>query len=250
MNDASTTPTVAAPPPAPARRPVSRQFGVLLWREWRLEWRTRETVVTTAVFAAVVVLILSFSVAENRAAANAVVQAALLWITFTFATTLGIGRAFARERDAGALDALLLAPLDWSLIYLAKLVSTVVFTLLAQSGTLVLFIIFFGLAPTPLQVLQIVGLMVAVTCGHVAVGLLVAGMTVGLRAREMLLPVLLFPLLIPLFLAALRSTVLILTGGLTVIDPAGEALRWLGLIVAFDFAYLALGVALFPHVVR
>ena len=238
------------PDDSPPRPAAGRQFATLLWREWRLEWRTRETVVTTAVFAAVVVLILTFSVADNAASTNSVVQAALLWITFVFATTLGIGRAFARERDAGALDALLLAPVDWSLIYLAKLVSTVAYTLLAQAGTLTLFVFFVDLHLDALQLAQIVGLMAAVTCGHVAIGLLLAGMTVGLRAREMLLPVLLFPMLIPLFLAALRATVLIFTPVPTTADPAAEAAQWLGLIAVFDLVYLALGVALFPHVVR
>lgn len=250
----ATAPMVTAPPDtatAARLRPPSAvgQWATLVRREFLLEWRTRDMLMATGLFSALVVLVLSFSVAGSRGAQLPAVQAGLLWISFVFAATLGIGRSFARERESGALLSLLVAPLDWSLIYLAKFAATFIVTVVTQWLTLGLFAIFVGLNLDALQVAQLAGLIAAVSFGHIALGLLLAALTVSLRAREVLLPVLLFPLLIPLFLAALKATALILSA-FAVPGADVDWWRWLAMVGIFDLVYFALGVLLFPLVIR
>ncbi len=242
-----------------------RPLRGLLWREMRLEWRTRETVLATGLFAVIVALILSFTVAEHVVASlpglaaeqpqtarlQAGEVAGLIWVAFTFATTLGLGRAFAREREAGGggMDALLLIPADWCLIFLAKLLATLAFTLFAHTATLLVFVVLLALEVTVATLAWILLVALVATLGHVALGLVVAALTSSLRAREVLLPVLLLPLLIPLFLAATEATALALTGFL--LPGAWHGfLQSLLFLLMLDVLYLGLGFLLFPVVLR
>lgn len=229
----------------------------------RLEWRTRETLLATGLFAAIVALILSFTVAghvvgalpslaaerPDTARLQAGEVAGLLWVAFVFATTLGLGRAFAREREAGGMDALLLIPADWTYIYLAKLFATALFTLLAHTVTLGVFLVLLGLKASVGTYVLILAIAMVATFGHIALGLIVAAMTSSLRAREVLLPVLLLPMLVPLFLAATDATTVALTE--FALPDAGRAFaQSMTFLTLLTLVYLAVGLVVFPQALR
>lgn len=250
-----------------------KPLATLLYREALLEWRTRDLLLAAGLFAALVILILAFGVAPREAGTMPNVQAAALWIAFAFAGTLALNRAFARDRESGALEGLMLAPIDWSLIYVAKAVAGTAFTLIANSLALLCFTLFFPVPLTGPHLALLLGLMALGTAGHMAVGLLLSALTVSLRAREVLLPVLLFPLLIPLFLGAVTTTESVLRDAriqadLRVADasPASTTAReldtsdtalfrngwwrWVLLQIAYTVVFSALGLLLFPLVIR
>ena len=208
----------------------------------------------TGLFAGVVAFLLSIAVAGRGVAQQPEVQAALLWIAILFATTLGVGRAYAREQEGGAFTSLLLRPFDWSWIFAVKWLATTLWTTLAHLATLGVLVLLLQIGGLDLgTIAALIGLIALATAGHVACGLTVGALTVGLRAREVLLPVLLLPLLIPLYLAALSGTLLLLGGFVTAPSVAvGEAdlQRWILALAAFAVTYGTAGFLLAPVTYR
>jgi heme exporter protein B len=208
-----------------------------------VEARGRETVLAGAVFALLVLVI--FNLAFDLRVENvAAVAPGVLWVTVSFAGVLSLGRVFARERDRRTLDGLLLAPVDRSALYLAKVLTSVVSMLVVELVALPAFIALFNLVvDLPLLVLA---LMLG-TFGLAGVGTLFAAIAAHTRAREVLLPLLLFPIQVPVILATVKATgAAIRVPGL---DPP-EIGQWLGLLVAFDALFLGLSVLLFDYAIE
>lgn len=173
-----------------------------------VEWRSRQLFASMVVFALLVILIFNFAL-ELDALARAELSAGVLWSTFAFAGTLGLSRGWAIEREGRALDGLLLAPVDRSAIYFGKAIANMIFMLLVALVTLPVYGILYNVA------LFQVGLLAVVSLGawsYSAVGTLLAAMASQARSRDLLLPVLLFPLLIPVLIAAVRCSSLFLQG--------------------------------------
>jgi heme exporter protein B len=219
------------------------QVRALLWKDLLVETRSRESVVTGVVFALLVLVI--FSLAFDLRVENAAsVAPGVLWVTITFAGVLALGRSFARERDRGTLDGLLLAPMDRAALYLAKVTGNVLAMLVVEVVALPVYVALFGVSVEPLRLL---GALALGTLGLAGVGTLFAAMAANSRAREVLLPVLLFPVQVPVVLATVKST------GAAIRLPTGEpadAANWLGLLVAFDGLFLGLGLLLFDAAVE
>ena len=165
----------------------------------------------------------------------------VLWVAFTFAGVLALGRAFAREQDRGTLEGLLLAPVDRGAIYLAKLLASLTFMLIVEAASLPAYVGLFNLELDWLAFLPVVGFG---TLGLAAVGTLLAAMSANTRAREVMLPLLLFPLVVPLLIATVKATAQALGG------PAEEGHPWLGLLVAFDAIFIAVSLLVFDFVVE
>jgi heme exporter protein B len=218
------------------------QLRALIWKEALVEARGRETVLAGAVFALLVLVIFNFAF-DLRVESVAAVAPGVLWVTVTFAGVLSLGRAFARERDRRTLDGLLLAPVDRSALYLAKVVASIVSMLVVQVVAVPAFIALFNVrVDLPLLVLALV----LGTIGLAGVGTLFAAMAAHTRAREVLLPLLLFPIQVPVILATVKSTgAAIRVAGLEPPDVG----NWLGLLVAFDALYLGLSVVLFDFAI-
>lgn len=218
------------------------QLRALIWKELLVELRARETVLAGAVFALLVLVIFSFAF-DLRVESAASVAPGVLWVTVTFSGVLALGRSFARERDRRTLDGLLLAPMDRSALYLAKLVAMLASMLVVELVAVPAFVGLFNLVvDLPLLLL---GLLLG-TLGLAGVGTLFAAIAAHTRAREVLLPLLLFPVQVPVVLATVKSTAAaVRVPGL---DPP-EAGQWLGLLVAFDALFLGLSVVLFDFAV-
>jgi heme exporter protein B len=220
-----------------------RQLRTLIWKDLLVEARGRETVLAGAVFALLVLVIFNFAF-DLRVENVAEVAPGVLWVTVTFAGVLSLGRAFARERDRRTLDGLLLAPIDRSALYLAKVVTSVVSMLVVELVAAPAFIALFNLVVNlPLLILALV----LGTLGLAGVGTLFAAIAAHTRAREVMLPLLLFPVQVPVILATVKSTgAAIRIAGL---DPPDVG-QWLGLLIAFDALFLGLSVLLFDYAIE
>jgi heme exporter protein B len=227
----------------PSRTRFFGQLRALIWKELLVEARGRETVLAGAVFALLVLVI--FNLAFDLRVENvAAVAPGVLWVTVSFAGVLSLGRVFARERDRRTLDGLLLAPVDRSALYLAKVLTSVVSMLVVEVVALPAFIGLFNLVvDLPLLVLALV----LGTFGLAGVGTLFAAIAAHTRAREVMLPLLLFPIQVPVILATVKATgAAIRVPGL---EPP-EIGQWLGLLVAFDALFLGLSVLLFDYAIE
>jgi heme exporter protein B len=217
------------------------QVGAILWKDLISELRARELVGGMAIFALLVLLVFNFAF-DLRVDNVGAVAPGVLWIAFTFAGVLGLGRSFVVEKDRGVLDGLLLAPIDRGAIYLAKLLGNFAFMLLVEVICLPVFTAFFNFGVVSADVIAIALLG---TFGFAAVGTLFSAMAVNTRARDVLLPLLVFPVCVPVVIAAVEATSRVFAG-----DPSGERLRWLGLLAAFDVIFSVICFIIFDFVVE
>lgn len=206
------------------------------------ELRTKEMVSAMFVFSLLVIFIFNFTF-DLRAQNATVLAPGVLWVAVAFAGMLGLGRSFINERDRGSLEGLLLAPVDRSALYLGKVIGNIIFISLVEVIILPLFMVFFN---QPLTVLPgLVGVVILGTIGLAGVGTLFSAMVIHTRARDVLLPILLFPVVVPVLISAVRLTAAILDN-----LPFDEVQKWLGLLIAFDVLFLAISFMLFDFVVE
>jgi heme exporter protein B len=181
---------------------------------------------------------LAFSRLTDRAA----VAAGVLWISFAFAGTLTLSRSLHRERDRGTWEALALLPVDWGLVYLVKVAANVVVLLLIEAIALPLYALLFD-ADLLVPLLKLIPVLVLGTIGLAAAGTFLAALSSHARTREILLPILLFPLLVPLLMMSMQGTEKAIAG-LPSSDFVGEHV----LLLAFDAIFLAIGWLTFDYV--
>jgi heme exporter protein CcmB len=211
-------------------------------KDCTVEFRSREIAYTTIFFAVSCVLIFAFAlVREGRAPEGA--GEGILWATVTFAGTLALGRTFERERQAETLRALLLAPVPRSAVYVGKLVGIVTLLFGMELLLVPLVSLLFG---TPLlrHPFWLAATLLGGTVGFASVGTLFAAMLVRARSRDVLLPVLLYPAVVPVLIAGVRGT-----SSLT--DPEFDMLIarfWLALLFAFDMVFVTLALWTFELV--
>lgn len=214
----------------------------ILRKDLRIEWRTKESLASFAVLA--VLLLVVFLVAHDPTPEQAPALApSVLWATFVFTGLLGIQRAFLLERENDCLAGLLGAPIDAAAIYAGKLAATVVLLAVLQAFVLPLVGLFLHVSVLPVLPALVLVLLLG-NLGFAALATLFAAIAVRVRAREVMLPVLLLPLLVPVIIAGVKATQAVLGGGLA---GASDAL---GVLVAFDVIFTAAGWMLFPLVVR
>jgi heme exporter protein CcmB len=213
-----------------------RVAWLVLRKDLTVEVRSFEIVSTTLFFAVACVLFFAVAfVQEGRALDGA--AAGILWIAIAFAGTLALGRTFERERQAETLRALLLAPADRPAIYVGKLVGIVALLLVAEIA-LVPLIAYLFQAPFFARPLWVGAVLVAGTVGYCAVGTLFAAMLVRARTRDVLLPILLYPITIPVIIAGVRAIAALLAPELDV----AIVRFWLSLIVAYDVVFVTLAL--------
>ena len=219
--------------------PFLRCVLAIIAKDLRAELRSRELVSVMALFALLSVLVFSFALELDRAA-RAEAISGVLWVTLIFASLLGLNRSLAQESDQGNLDALLLAPVSRSAIFLGKFAGNALFTGIVGLALLPLMTVLYGMNMLDpwVTVTTLVGI-----AGFCAIGTLLATMTVHTRAREALLPIALLPAALPFLLTAVRATKGILNG-------APEWQVWLQLLAGITVIYLALCLLLYGFVVE
>ena len=219
-----------------------RDVWTVTRKDLLIETRTREIVLTTMFFALACVMVFAFGfVREGRPVQDA--AAGILWIAIAFSGTLALGRAFERERQGETLRALLLAPIDRPALYLGKLLGILI--LLAAVELLVVpMVALMFQAPLFDYPLLMLGLIAAGTLGFAAVGTLFAAMLVRARSRDVMLPVLLYPLTVPVIIAGVRGTAALL-------QPEADqpmARMWLAMLLFFDVVFVTISLWTFEPV--
>ena len=218
-----------------------RTAGAILLKDLRSEWRSRDIVSAMLVFALLMIFIFNFALSlDSGTRAN--VTAGVLWTTLAFAGSLGLNRSFNMEREQAGLDGLLLAPAERTAIYLAKLVLNLLSMLLTAAIIFPLYGLFYNIN---LLYPQLVLVVVLASLGYTCSGTLLAAMAVQARTRDILLPILLFPLILPLLLAAVKFT-----GGILAGTAFAELRTWFDQIVVYDLIFLGLGIMLFDWMIE
>ncbi len=213
----------------------------IVWKDLAAELRSRELLSGMLVFALLVILIFNFAL-ELDAATQVTVTSGVLWVTFSFAGTLGLNRSMAVEKDRGCLDGLLLAPVDRSAIYFAKLIANLIFMLVMAAIVLPVYSLLYNIN------LFIPGLILVIFLGaegYIAVGTLLASMAVEARTRDILLPILLFPVVIPLLVAAVKAS----SGFLQALDWA-DIQPWITLLIVYDVIFTSVAFMVYDFVVE
>jgi len=217
-----------------------KQIWAIVRKDLALERHSREMFGSMTLYALLVLFVFSISF-DLRVEQTTIVAPGVLWIAITFSGMLGLSRSFVLERDQGCLDGLLLCPIDRGQLYLAKTLSNLIFISITEVILVPLYLVLLNLPLDPmLPLIVLLG-----TVGFAAVGTLLSALTARIRAREALLPVLVFPILLPGLIAAVK-----LTAGLLDNLPWVELYPWLLLQIGFDVLLLALAYLLFDTVIE
>ena len=228
----------------PTPSPLSsflRAMGAVIWKDLVAELRSRELLSAMLVFALLVIIIFNFAL-ELDPKTRAGVTAGVLWVTFIFAGTLGLNRSMAIEKDRGCMDGLLLAPIDRSAIYFGKAIGNLIFMLIVEIIVLPLYSLLYNinLFKPGLMLVILLG-----SIGYIVVGTLLATMAVQARTRDILLPILLFPVALPVLMASVKAS-----NGFLQALPMAEIQPWLNLLIVYDIIFTAVAFMVFDFVVE
>jgi heme exporter protein B len=218
-----------------------RAMLAIVWKDLAAEWRSRELISAMLVFALLVIFIFNFALELTPQTRNDVTSG-VLWVTLTFAGTLGLNRSMAVEKDRGCLDGLLLAPVDRTAIYFGKTLANFVFMLLVAIIILPVYSVLYN---TNLFLGGLLLVILLGAWGYVSIGTLLASMAVQARTRDILLPILLFPVTVPLVVAAVKAS----SGYLKELDRV-EITPWISLLIVFDLVFTAIAFLVFDSVVE
>jgi len=221
----------------------ARRALVVAWKDLLVERRSKETLNALLFFSLLLLFVFQFALGPDRERLAGVLPG-VLWLGFILSALLALGRTFVVEREHDCWEGLLLAPGDKSAIYLGKLGANLTLMAVVETLVLTLFVVFFdidlGRAFPGLALVVALG-----TIGLGAVGTLFAAMTAHVRAREVLFPVLLLPVQIPVLLATVKATEALLLG-----EPLGAVAHWVKLLVAADVIYVVIGLLTFDVVLE
>ena len=214
----------------------------IVWKDLLHELRTKEVALSVLVFSLTVIVLFHFAFeAENETIEK--IAAGILWVTFAFAGVLSQNRTFALEKERGCLDGLMLCPVDREVIYLGKMLASFLYMLVIEIIVLPVFLVLFDL---PLSVIpQIAVIAILATIGFAAVGTLFSAIAANTKAREILLPILFYPIAIPVLILAANATGEIFDG-----ESWGSVLSYLGALAAFDVIYLTVSALVFEYVLE
>lgn len=218
--------------------PFFKTIQWVVWKDLVCELRSRETISSMLFFALIVILVFSFSFSMDQDAARQLI-AGIIWVAFAFTGIIGLGKSFSSELQNDCLEALQISPIPKGAVYLGKVLANFLFILSVEILLFPLFILFFNL-----DVVQELGILLLVfflaTLGLSSVGTLFSALTVQIRAREVMLPVLLLPLAVPVMISAVEATRGILNG-----DPFSFYSQWIQLLVVFDIIFTVVSFWLF-----
>ena len=218
-----------------------RSILLIVRKDFAIERRSRPMLTAMLVFSLLVVLIFNFAL-ELDARARLNTTAGILWSTFAFAGTLGLNRSMALEAENKSMDGLLTAPIERSAIFFGKFIGNLLFMVIVEAITLPIYSILYNVN---LFEPRLLGVVLLGSIGYAGVGTLLSSMAVQTRTRDLLLPVLLFPIVIPLLVAAVRASSGILNGSaLDFILPS------VNLMIVFDLVMLALAYMFFDYIVE
>jgi heme exporter protein B len=225
-------------------KPILRYLKVvsqILRKDIQVEWRGRQGVPVMLVFALLLVFLFNFSL-QLTPDLQTSLAAGLLWVSLAFASTLGLNRSVSLERENRALDGLLLAPVDRSAVFFGKSLSNFLFTLLVALILLPVFSLFYQ---QNMLHIGVIGVILLGLGAYTSLGTLLAALSIQTRTRDILLPILFYPIALPILIAAVEATRGILAG-----DPAGALESWLAFLAACYILFIAAGLMFFETILE
>ena len=213
----------------------------LLWKDVLLELRTKDIVVSVLVFALLTVVIFNFAI-DPTPVMVALVAPGILWVAITFGGVLGLTRSFALEKEGDNLHGLMLAPVGRDAIYFGKMLANFLFMTAVEVVVFPVFAVLFDLS---LAMPELIPVALLATLGIATVGTVFSAMAVNTRSREVMLPLLFLPVVLPVIVAAVEATGVVIEGG-----GSGDMARWLPLLAVFDAIFLVVCPAAFNLVVE
>ncbi|MBI4787864.1 MAG: heme exporter protein CcmB [Chloroflexi bacterium] len=218
-----------------------RQVLAIVQKDVAAELRTKESLSAMVVFSLLVLVIFNFAF-ELQGVDITVLGSGVLWVAFTFSGILGLGRSFAAEKDKGSMEGLLLSPVDRGAIFLGKAISNLLFITVMEAATLPLFALLNNVA---LPWWPIIPYILLGTIGFAGMGTLLGAVAASTKMREVMLPILLFPVSIPLLMAAVK-----LTGGAIQARDFSEISNWFSILITYDVVFIVVAFLVFEYVVE
>lgn len=219
------------------------KLGAIIWKDFISEFRTKEMILSMCLFSFLVLVIFNFAFGSSLDSDQKMI-AGILWVAFVFSGLTGFGRSFSMERDQGTLQGLILCPVSSWTIFLAKLVGVFLFTTVMEIITLFIFMILYNTAVlpflVPLGLITLLG-----TVGFTAVGTLFSAISATAKARNVLLPILFFPVSVPVIVASVKATQIILNA-----ESLHMVFPWLKILIAFDLIFLLVSYLTFGYILE
>lgn len=219
-----------------------KAISAIVQKDLIAEFRSRELITAMLSFSLLVIIIFNFALDLNIEVRKTV-AAGVLWTTFAFAGTLGLNRSMAVEKDRGCMDGLLLAPVDRSAIFFGKAISNLAFMLIIEAIVIPLYALLYN--EMRIFQLEFLGVLLLGSIGYIAVGTLLSAMAVQTRTRDVLLPILLFPIVIPVLLASVQASGLIINAA-----EFEKILTPLNILIVYDVIFIAVSFMVFEFIVE
>ena len=214
---------------------------VMVRKDFLLEVRSKDVVLPVFIFSFLVVVTFNFALESTSNTANLIVPG-ILWVSVLFGAMVGFGRMFLSESEQGAFQGLLTAPIGRDVIFFGKVISNVLFLLLIESILLPILVVLFNVTLSPLYMLYV---SIPALFGISLSGMLFASISMNMRAKEVMLPILFLPVVVPIILGAVESTYAVMNG-----DNLDQFLKWITLMIVFDLIYSVLGPVSFTMIVE
>ena len=205
------------------------------------EFRSREIIISVLVFVLLVIVIFNFAFGSSQATMK-VTGPGMLWVTFAFAGVLSLNRSFILEREQNCIEGIMVAPISRETIYAGKMLASLIFMLVVEVIALPIFALLFNIDVLTFPIILIT---FVTTIGFVACGTLFSALAVKTKARELVLPILFLPVVVPLIISAVEATGLALTG-----KSWSDMAVWLQIIGAFDVVFLVVSFWVFNFVIE
>ena len=215
--------------------------AALVWKDILAELRTRDVIISVLTFALLSLIIFNFALSPSPQL-TPVVAPGVLWVAFTFAGVLGLTRTFVLEKEQGNLVGLLLTPTSREALYVGKMLGSLFFMLMAEVVLLPVFAVLFNLSPFKPELLLIIFM---ATLGFAAIGTIFSAIAVNTRSREIMLPMLFLPIVVPIIIGAVVASSVALEGG-----EWSDVVKWVQLIAVFDVLALVFSALTFEHVLQ
>lgn len=223
-----------------------RQVLAIVEKDIVREIRTKEMFSSMFVFVLLVFVIFNFAFGENQGENLASLLPGILWVAFLFAATLGLNRAFIHEKDEDCLDGLMLCPVDFTAIYFGKAIGNLIFLFIVEAIAIPVSFIFFSGVGRVANFWLFLAIIILGNIGITAIGTLLSAISINTRARDLMMPILFFPVIIPILIAAAKSTTIILS-----LKPdISQVYPWLWLLVLYDIIFLLVSFAVFEYVLE
>ena len=214
---------------------------IILWKDILFELRSKDIATSVLVFALLVIVIFNFAF-EPGTDQKDLVAPGILWVSFTFAGVISFGRSFVQEKEKGCLEGLMICPVEREVIYLGKMLGSLTFMLIVEAIVFPIFLMLFDL---PLFTPRLGLIALLATLGFVSVGTLFSALAVNTRARDVMLPMLFFPVVAPVIIAAVKASGLVMEG-----QPWSDISSWLLIMAAFDVIFLLTSALVFEFVIE